>query len=131
MDYSNYTYVYFRLNSPYKWGKGMDDDLSKKFNKEAVEILKEIGLTVTEDGSSPFSAPQGLHKAERLYMHPMDFSGILSKERYEKAKKIIENCEDKTFSLRAIDCYPIESAGYKMEDFKRNLEKWEELQKEV
>ncbi len=129
MQYDNYIYVYFRVDSPYKWGKGMDESISKDFNKEAVDILEKIGLTVTNDGSTQFSAPQGQQEAERLYMHPMDFSGILTKERFDKAKEVIENYESKIFSLRKIDVSLISSSGYKMEEFKRNIERWKEFKK--
>lgn len=127
MKYDNHIYVYFRIDSPYKWGKGMDKDISEKFNKEAVDILEKIGLTVTDDGSTPFSAPEGQNEAERLYMHPMDFSGILTKERFEKAKEVIENYDSNIISLRDIDQFPVDHAEYMMEDFDRNLKKWEEF----
>lgn len=119
--------VYFRLNSPYKWGEGMDDSLSEPFNKEALDILNELGFDIANDGSSSFSCPEGVQGEQNLYMHPMDFSGILSDENYLKAKEIIERAANKSsiFSIRSIDISEIED--YHLKYIESNLRKQNEL----
>lgn len=119
--------VYFRLNSPYEWGKGMSSELSEPFNDEALAILNELGFVISNDGSSSFSCPEGVQGEQNLYMHPMDFSGILSEENYLKAKEIIERATEKSsiFSIRSIDVSEIED--YHLKYIESNLRKHKEL----
>jgi hypothetical protein len=115
--------VFFRLNSPYEWGKGMSEDLSEPFNLEAMTILEELGFDIANDGSNSFSCPEGVQGEQNLYMHPMDFSGILSNENFLKAKEIIERAaeESSIFSVRAIDIFDLEE--YHMQYIESNLRK--------
>lgn len=119
--------VYFRLNSPYEWGKGMSSELFETFNKEALNIIKNIGFNISNDGSSSFSCPEGIKGEENLYMHPMDFSGILSEESFMKAKQVIEmaQLESSIFSIRTIDVYELEERHQKY--IESNLEKQKKL----
>ena len=119
--------VFFRLDSPYKWGKGMSSDLTEPFNREALDILNKMGFDISNDGSSSFSCPQGVQGEQRLYMHPMDFSGILSEENYLKAKQIIEFAalESSIFSIRSIDTYELQS--HHLKDIENNLKKQKEI----
>ena len=119
--------VYFRLNSPYEWGKGMSEELSEPFNEEVLAILNELGFDIANDGSSSFSCPEGVQGEQNLYMHPMDFSGILSDENYLKAKEVIERATEKSsiFSIRSIDVYELEEHPLKY--IESNLRKQNEL----
>lgn len=119
--------VFFRLNSPYEWGKGMSSELFEIFNKEALDIIKKIGFNIANDGSSSFSCPEGVKGEENLYMHPMDFSGILSNESFLKAKEIIECAEKESsiFSVRSIDIFDLEEHHQKY--IESNLEKQKKL----
>lgn len=125
--YKNLKKVFFRLNSPYVWGEGMSESSYEVFKKEALDILKKLDFHIAQDGSNSFSCPEGVKGEENLYMHPMDFSGILSEENYLKAKKIIEFAalESSIFSIRTIDVYEIEDHHVKY--IKSNLEKSEKF----
>ena len=123
IDTTKFKQVYFRLNSPYEWGKGMDESLSSNFNSEAIEILTKLGFNIFNDGSGSFSCPQGVLNEQGLYMHPMSFSGVLSIEMIDKVKEVIAEAEKKSdfFSVREIDVYDI--AKYSEEDIIRNIQK--------
>jgi hypothetical protein len=125
--YQNLKKVFFRLNSPYVWGEGMSESSHEVFKKEALEILKKLDFHIAQDGSRSFSCPEGVRGEENLYMHPMDFSGILSEENYLKAKQIIEFAalESSIFSIRTIDVYEIEDHHVKY--IVSNLKKSEEF----
>jgi len=119
--------VYFRIDSPYEWEKGMSASLFPRFEKETKEILKKIGLTIIPDELKMISicSPEGVSGLENLYMHPMSFSGVLSLKRIEKAKKIIENYDSKLFSLRNVDVYELQE--YSRDTIERNNEKQEKI----
>ena len=125
--YQNLKKVFFRLNSPYVWGEGMSESSYEAFKKEALEILKKLDFHIAQDGSKSFSCPEGVKGEENLYMHPMDFSGILSEENYLKAKQIIEFAalESSIFSIRTIDVYEIED--HHVKNIVSNLKKSEEF----
>jgi len=123
IDIAKFKQVYFRLNSPYEWGKGMDESLTPSFNKMAIEILAKLGFNILNDGSGSFSCPQGVLNEQGLYMHPMSFSGVLSLEMIDKAKEVIAEAEKKSdfFSVREIDVYDI--VKYSEDDIIRNIQK--------
>lgn len=119
--------VYFRLDSPYKWGEGMSDSLTEPFNNEALVILNKLGFNIVADGSKPWSCPEGVQGEENLYMHPMDFSGILSEENIEKATNIIlaAALTSSIFSIRTIDVIDIQDHHLKY--IESNLRKQKEI----
>jgi hypothetical protein len=127
IDTTNLRQVYFRIDSPYVWGKGISQENSDIIEAEAKEIISLIGLTLLPDNLKTVSQcpPEGIRGHENLYMHPMSFSGILSLETFEKAKEVIENYKSKIFKVRAIDVY--ELRDYSFKSIRHNLEKQAEI----
>ena len=119
IDTTNLRQVYFRLNSPYVWGKGISQEDHDIIEAESKEILSLIGLTIIPDNLKTVSQcpPEGIRGCENLYMHPMDFSGILSLETFEKAKQVIENYKSKIFTVRSIDVYELRDYSLKSIDY--------------
>jgi hypothetical protein len=112
-DNSIYVKCYFRIEAGYKWGKGMDDNLLKEFNKELVEIFKPLGFKVKEPEFSNCSI-EVWRGAENLYCHPMNLSGEIKKENIKEIEIAIKNA--KTFSFRCVDTYD-EMLNYTTDEF--------------
>jgi hypothetical protein len=118
-DNSIYVKCYFRIEAGYKWGKGMDDNLLKEFNKELAEIFKPLGFKVKEPEFSNASI-EVWRGAENLYCHPMNLSGEIKKENIKEIETAIKKA--KTFSFRCVDTYD-EMFNYTQEELKAELEK--------
>ena len=67
----------------------MDPKFAEPFKKLSLEILNKIGFKIANDGSSSFSCPEGVEGKQNLYMHPMDFSGIIYEENVEMIREVI------------------------------------------
>ena len=119
--------VFFRLDSLYKWGEGMDDRLTERFNEEALAILNELEFNIVADGSRSFSCPEGVQGEQNLYMHPMSFSGILLEQNIEHTTNVILAAAimSSIFSVRSIDIFDIEE--HHLKHIESNLRKQKEF----
>lgn len=123
IDTTNLRQVYFRIDSPYIWGKGISEEDGEVIARESKEILNLIGLTILPEKLKTISncPPEGIRGCENLYMHPMSFSGILSTETLEKAIEVIQNYKSSIFKVRTIDVY--ELRDYSFEYINSNMRK--------
>jgi len=127
-DYSHLKHYFFHFNSPYEWGKGMNETTGEKLFAEFEEILRLTGLEVVQKSnpkSTVGSCPRTWEGENYLYCHPMNISGYLTEEKFEKVKEVIENFESNLFSVRSIEEHPVRPYG--VEDIQRNVKKYEEL----
>lgn len=117
--------VYFRLDSNYVWGKGMDEKDFLAFEKEAEEIIKFMGFNLLKRKYAN-GCPQGILNEENIYAHPMSFSGIMSLENVGKMTEFLNSFKSSTFYVRAIDVYDLEERhNEKIQD---NLKTQEQLE---
>lgn len=120
-DFAHLKHYYFRLNSPYKWGQGMHASQSKEIFQQFTEILHKIGFEIICDGtqSSISHCPKAWEGENYLYCHPMDISGYLTEEKFQKAKEVIENYNSNLFTVRKIDALPV--VDYGVSSIERNV----------
>ena len=102
LDNNVYVKCYFRIESGYKWGEGMNEDLNKNFNKELKAIFKPLGFTIKEPKYNHCSI-EVWRGAENLYCHPMDLVGYIKEYNILEIEKAIKQA--KTFSFRCVDTY--------------------------
>ncbi len=120
-DFAHLKHCYFRLNSPYAWGKGMHPSQAKEIFRQFTEILNKIGFEIVFDGTadSISGCPKAWEGENYLYCHPMDISGYLTEEKFQKAKKVIESYSSNLFNVRKIDVLPVQEYG--VDSIERNV----------
>lgn len=101
-DDTPYKHVYFRLNSGYEWGKGMDQDKTEKFYSDILALFEADGWTIKE----PYHQGSGATVANgnsSLYIHPQAVSGYVTEELIPAVSTALEHgC---TFQHYATDIY--------------------------
>lgn len=101
-DDTPYKHVYFRLNSGYVWGKGMDQDKTEKFYSDILALFAADGWTITE----PYRQGNGATVANgnsSLYIHPQEVSGYITEDLIPAVSAALEHgC---TFEHYATDIY--------------------------
>ncbi len=126
-DYSHLKHYFFHFNSPYEWGVGMGKETGEKLFAEFDKILELSKFEVIKKSTpeSMSGCPRAWEGENYLYCHPMNISGYLTEEKFEKVKEVIENFESNLFSVRSIEEHPVHPYGVK--DIQRNVKKYEEL----
>lgn len=101
-DDTPYKHVYFRLNSGYVWGKGMDQDKTEKFYSDILALFAADGWTITE----PYRQCHGAtvtNGNSSLYIHPQEASGYVTEDLIPAVSAALEHgC---TFQHYATDIY--------------------------
>ncbi len=98
----NYKNVYFRLESGYQWGKGMDQNASDAFHNELNELFINAGWEIKEKEFS-CSCPEAFKDKNRLYLHPQSASGELQEDLIPEVEKILS--KGTTFKHYKTDVY--------------------------
>lgn len=101
-DKSVYIKTYFRIESGYVWGQGHPEHLSKAFEKEARQILSQLGFKYEKPENMHYCY-KGFRGSESLHCHPQNLSGWLKEESISKIEGIIKNA--KSFRWRHTDTY--------------------------
>lgn len=103
---NEYIQVYFRLNQKvYEWGRGWTGIMSKEDYYNAVEaFFRSIGFIIL---SSRWGAdcPTAYKGKEHIYLHPMDFSGVVLKTSVGKIAEALESTDKNLFDCRFVDLY--------------------------
>lgn len=101
-DDTPYKHVYFRLNSGYVWGKGMDQTQTEKFYSDILSLFEAEGWTIKE----PYRQGSGATVANgnsSLYIHPQEVSGYVTEDLIPAVSAALEHgC---TFQHYATDIY--------------------------
>lgn len=101
-DDTPYKHVYFRLNSGYVWGKGMDQDKTENFYSDILVLFEADGWTIKE----PYRQGSGATVANgssSLYIHPQEVSGYVTEDLIPAVSAALEHgC---TFQHYATDIY--------------------------
>lgn len=115
-DYGNeYVKVYFRIETNfYHFDNGIIDvELEKEFKKEIKTIFTNLDFEYKEPKYSSSCPEVSKKDGQNLYLHPMNFSGIILKNDIKKISEKLNNA--KTFNLRWVDTY---ETVYVMDDEK-------------
>ena len=92
-DYGNECVkVYFRIETNfYNFDNGVvNEDIEKEYEKEVKYIFVNLGFEYKESKYSS-SCPEVSRKdGQNLYLHPMEFSGIVLKKWYKKDSRRIK-----------------------------------------
>ena len=101
-DDTPYKHVYFRLNSGYDWGKGMDQAKTENFYSDILALFEAEGWTIKE----PYHQGSGATVANgnsSLYIHPQSASGYVTEDLIPAVSAALEHgC---TFEHYATDIY--------------------------
>lgn len=94
-----YQKTYFYINSSYKFNSGYPSDEAKRaFREETSALFRALGWEIEAgDGGGCDTATKG---RQSLYLHPMEFSGVILAEEIPVIEAAIKNA--KTFQLREI-----------------------------
>lgn len=108
LDYGNeYAKVYFRIKAnyyhyPFTDYPGRDQD-KDRFYSEVKEIFDKLGWKWNRNDKRSGIAPEVFFEKETLYLHPLQFAGVIRKNNI---KKLAENLiNHKTFKLEYVDVY--------------------------
>ncbi len=118
-DTAIYQKCYFRIESRYKWGSGMDEEQNKLFEEEIKKIFIPLGFTVKAPEISHASI-EVWRGAENLYCHPMDLVGYIININIPKITEELQKTHT-TFTFRCVDTYDL-AFNYTMEELKVELE---------
>ena len=109
------------IKSDYEWGDGWTMQQANRFEAEVYPRLKEEGFEIQypyNRGSSIRSCPllvgEKAYDKTNLYLHPMEFSGYISKNDCDKVMKALSECEciyDTKISYQK-ECYDISNQTY-------------------
>lgn len=101
-DDTPYQHVYFRLDSGYEGGKGMDQDKTENFYSDILALFEADGWTIIE----PYHSGSGATVANgssSLYIHPQEASGYVTEEVIPAVSAALQHgC---TFHHYATDIY--------------------------
>lgn len=101
-DDTPYQHVYFRLNSGYEWGSGMDQGKTENFYSDILALFAAEGWTITQ----PYRNGNGAAVANgnsSLYIHPQAVSGYVTEDLIPAVSAALEHgC---TFQHYATDIY--------------------------
>lgn len=101
-DDTPYKHVYFRLNSGYEWGKGMDQAKTENFYSDILALFDAEGWTIKE----PYRQGSGAtvtNGTSSLYIHPQSASGYVTEDLIPAVSAALQHgC---TFQHYATDIY--------------------------
>lgn len=98
-----YRKIYFRIRSKYEHDRGFRDPRDEAaFRKELSELFGSAGWQYRRSKSSSIS--DTVVKGEQdLYLHPMNFSGVIREEEAPAIRALLEKA--RTFQCYGVDYY--------------------------
>lgn len=97
--------VHFRIRSAYQGYSGFaNDEQGNAFYNEVREFFIDDGWTVIAKkySGSAFSVKKD---KQELYLHPMDFSGVISEESIDHLESLLSADTHQTFRCYHVDVY--------------------------
>ena len=89
---------YFYIDSAYQYGDGFPDDASRDaFNQEVADLFRQAGWDI-QKGKLSGECDYAVKNNESLYLHPMEFAGVIRTESVPEIKSLL--AQAKTFRLR-------------------------------
>lgn len=99
----SYRKVHFRIDSDYKWSVGFSSDIeAQRFHQEATDLFSLDGWKI-EHGERDCISDTAVKGMQNLYLHPMDFSGVIDEDETPHIKALIATA--RSFHCRATDRY--------------------------
>lgn len=130
---SPYKHVYFRLHQTiYRWGKGwiVSDHAREQWEQEIKVLISTLGLKEYK-ASVTGAAPQGVNKiGESIYMHPMDFTGIIHEDNINHFTTVINAFKSQYWSYAQTDIYELSMERNECNndhDIERNKKRYNEV----
>lgn len=100
-----YINTHFRIYAGYEWGTGwLDSSDQYAFYDEVINLFEDNGFIVREpdfSGACPEAVKPGT--SEKLYLHPMEFTGPVLESDIPKIERLLKSGE--TFEFRKTDTY--------------------------
>lgn len=96
-----YKKIYYRIDSGYEWGKGLENDKLDRFTLEMRNLFKNAGWEIEEGKSC--SADTVRKGKSSLYVHPMELTGPLDVDLFKEVEDILS--KSTTCELYKIDTY--------------------------
>ncbi|MDD5328294.1 MAG: hypothetical protein PHY02_10870 [Phycisphaerae bacterium] len=115
-----YQKVYFRIDSGYVWGQGQDKAETDRVFAECKAIFEPMGFTLKKPYKSSMACPEYVRGVERLYCHPMDFSGWLAQDNIPAIERAIKQSE--YWEWRKTDTFDT-AYNYTIEELSEELNK--------
>ena len=99
-----YRKVYFRIDSKYTYNNGWPNDgkAAVEFQGETRKLFQDAGWTLQPGNDSGISDTV-IKGQEELYLHPMNFSGVVMEENIPAIMELLTRAV--SFKCRGIDCY--------------------------
>ncbi len=98
-----YRKTYFRIDSLYRYGAGWPGDgAAEAFRDETRELFQANGWTL-RPGNERGVCDTVAKGQQDLYLHPMNFSGVIQEEEIPGIKAFL--ALGITFHCRGVDCY--------------------------
>lgn len=95
-----YQKVYFYIDSTYEWGKGFPNRTARiAFHEEAKRIFRCAGWEIIP-GSSAAESDTAVKGKQSLYLHPMEFTGVILAEEIAAVRNALRSARN--FRLRNI-----------------------------
>lgn len=103
MQTKKYIKTYFRISYGYEMGRGMDEQKYGLFKSEVKNIFEPLGFEICKGNISGSSDTANRNK-ESLYLHPMNFSGLIIEQSIKEIEMAIKSSG---LILTCIDTYEI------------------------
>lgn len=100
-----YRQVYFRIYSKYAYGNGWagDDEAATAFREESCKLFEKGGWTIQPGRASSGVCDTVIKGQQELYLHPMNFSGVVSEDEIPQIEAILAQAT--TFRCDGTDRY--------------------------
>lgn len=98
-----YRKVHFRIDSDYKWSVGFSSNTeAQRFHQEAADLFCSAGWKI-EPGARDCISDTAAKGMQNLYLHPMDFSGVIDEEEIPHIESLLATAQ--SFHCRGTDRY--------------------------
>ena len=99
-----YQKTYFYIDSDYRWNVGYSGDEARAaIRKETSELFEKLGWSIKQGDTGRGICDSALKGKQELYLHPMEFSGVILAEEIPGIEKMLRTA--KTFRLRETRCF--------------------------
>ena len=86
-----YQMTCFYITGDYEWGRGYSTKAAANtFHTEAADLFSEVGWQIQQGDSSRGICDTAVRNLESLYLHPMQFSGIILESSIPEIQGIIK-----------------------------------------
>ena len=99
MDLKYMREVRIYIDSAYKWGRGMTQEVMQAFHDESRAFVYDMGWDINIGDS--WRSDEATTKDSYLYLHPMEFTGYMPEDDIDAFVAGLEDAE--TFKVRSVN----------------------------